>query len=323
MRSGAAADHRGYFHETVFYGSDDEFLGTVVPFLREGLEAGEPTFAALSETNEKLVRAATADMPGIAFLPGAIHARPASAIKEYRELLAGQVAAGATQIRIVGDVPHPGLGMPWDWWARYEAAANVAYADFPAWGLCPYDTRITPDEVLADVERTHPRVATPDGQHLDNNRYEEPASFLRRAFTRNELVEPAPPRIELLDPSPAAARHAVLDAAAVARLGRGDVDGMVVAVSEAVTNAITHGRPPVHVRVWAAAARMVVTVTDRGDGPQDPFAGLLPAPDRPFGGLGLWLAHQLCSHVALGTGPDGFTVRLVAGDPGTPPAWSG
>jgi hypothetical protein len=59
----------------------------------------------------------------------------------------------------------------------------------------------------------------------------------------------------------------------------------------------------------------VATVADRGDGPDDPFAGLLPVTDTRSGGLGLWLTHQLCSHVTLDTTDDGFTIGLVVGTP--------
>ena len=55
--------------------------------------------------------------------------------------------------------------------------------------------------------------------------------------------------------------------------------------------------------------------SDRGDGPADPFAGLLPVTDTCSAGLGLWLTHQLCSHVTLDTTDDGFTIRLVVGTP--------
>jgi len=59
---------------------------------------------------------------------------------------------------------------------------------------------------------------------------------------------------------------------------------------------------------------LVVAVTDAGFGPLNPFVGLIPADDVPeaTGGLGLWLAHQMCSYVSLTRGPDGFTVRLLA-----------
>ncbi|HVE64810.1 MAG TPA: MEDS domain-containing protein, partial [Mycobacteriales bacterium] len=164
MRSGAVANHRGFLHETAFYGSNDEFLALVVPFLHGGVEAGEPTIVALRERNAELVRAAMHDTSNISFVasPGL---RPASVIKAYRDVLAALMARGAQRIRLVSDIP-PGTGLPWEWWARYEAAANHIFADFPLWALCPYDTRITPDDVLTDVARTHPHVATADGQHV-------------------------------------------------------------------------------------------------------------------------------------------------------------
>jgi hypothetical protein len=67
---------------------------------------------------------------------------------------------------VASEVPHPGVGAPWDGWARYEAAVNRAYAEFPLWGLCAYDTRITPGPVLDDVARTHPYFATADGPRI-------------------------------------------------------------------------------------------------------------------------------------------------------------
>ena len=80
-------------------------------------------------------------------------------------------------------------------------------------------------------------------------------------------------------------------------------------------NALIHGRPPVRFRLWSAPDRVVATVSDRGDGPADPFAGLLPVTDTCSAGLGLWLTHQLCSHVTLDTTDDGFTIRLIVGTP--------
>ena len=48
-------------------------------------------------------------------------------------------------------------------------------------------------------------------------------------------------------------------------------------------------------------------------GPRQPFAGYGPAhgDDLSHGGMGLWLARQLCDHVDILTGPDGVTVRLT------------
>jgi anti-sigma regulatory factor (Ser/Thr protein kinase) len=317
MRTGAADGHRGYFHEAGFYGSDDEFLDLVVPFVEGGIAAGEPTLLAFGEPNEKLVRDAMGEPEGLSYLRGsAQYARPAGAIKKYRDLLAEHVAGGAGQIRVAGDVPHPGIGVPWDWWARYEATVNHAYDDFPLWGLCPYDTRITPESVLDNVARTHPHLASPDGAHRVNEKFEDPIGFLGSLTPAGaDALESTRPFAELHDFTPAIARNAVLQAAAGTEVPANEVEDMLIAVSEAVANAYRHGLTPVRLRLWAGRDRLVVMVTDGGTGPADPFAGLVPVRASTSGGLGLWIVHQLCSRVTMTTGDDGFTLRMIVGKP--------
>lgn len=313
-RTGAAAGHVGYFHEAVYYASDDELLAVVVPFLLGGADEKEPTVVALGPEKTDLVRRALPAGAGVSFVSGAVYARPASAIRAFRALFAEHVADGAAQVRVVGEVPRPALGATWPWWARYESAVNHAYDEFPLWSLCLYDTRGTPSSVLADVARTHPRTALASGGHELSASYVPPVSFLSRwPSVPDDPVQTGPPLVTLVDPTPARARHAVrrVDPG----LAPDDVEELVIAVSEVVTNALLHGRPPVRVRFWAGADRIVVAVTDAGDGPRDPFAGLLPIGDAATGGLGLWITHQSCNHVAFGHGADGFTLRLTAGNP--------
>ncbi|MFC3504024.1 anti-sigma factor RsbA family regulatory protein [Micromonospora krabiensis] len=316
MRTGAATGHQGYYHEAVCYQSDDELLAVVLPFLRGGVEAGEPTFVALGERTAGLVRAALPAGTEVEYLPGGdVYARPTAAIRSYRKLLAAQVAAGAGQIRIIGELPRVAFGATFDWWARYESAINHAYDDFPLWSMCAYDTRTTPPHLLDEVARTHPRFATADGRHVPSPTYTDPPTYLREQRpARPDPLQARPPLIELTDPTAADARAAVH---AVDRgvLPSDDVDDLVVAVSETVTNALRHGVPPVRLRVWAGTDRIVVTVTDGGDGPKDPYAGLLPAGDGATGGLGLWITYQSCNHVCLHRDAHGFTLRLTAGNP--------
>lgn len=316
MRTGAAAGHHGYYHEAICYDSDEHLLAVVVPFLLDGVAAGEPTVVSLGPRNAALVRAALPAASGVSFLTGGdVYARPAAAIRSYRRMLTSFVADGAQQIRIIGELPVAALGATWDWWARYESAINHAYDDFPLWSMCAYDTRLTPAQVLEDVARTHPRVAMPDGNHIPSPSYTEPAVYLGE--DRGIALDPiqrTPPTIELTDPSPAQARRAVYDADR-GRLPIDDVDDLVVAVSETVGNALRHGRPPVRFRLWLGDDRLVVTVRDGGDGPKDPFAGLLPANNGSEGGLGLWITYQSCNHVVMNRGPHGFTLRLTAGNP--------
>lgn len=315
MRTGVPAGRSGYFHEAVNYASDEELLAVVLRFLLDGVAAGEPTIVALCEPNAALVRDALGDDTPVVFHSGGdLYARPAGAIRAYRDLFAKHMADGAEQIRVVGELPPDALGVTWDWWARYESAINDAYDEFPLWSLCAYDTRTTPADVLADVARTHPNVATPGDRHLTSADYLEPGLFLRHDRpVAPDPLQLTPPAVELVNPAPAAARAALAKVAGV--LAAEVLGDLRIAVTETVTNAMSHGVPPIVVRAWAGPDRVVVTVTDRGKGPADPFAGLRAAAHAPTGGLGLWLTHQLCDHVAMSLTADGFTVRMISGNP--------
>jgi len=310
---------QGYVHETAFYGSDDDLLAVTVPFLEGGLAAGDATVVAFGGDNADLVRHAMPDADGLMFLTGREqYARPSVTIARYRQLLADLVEGGAPRIRIVGDVPHPGVGVPWEAWSCYEAAVNHVLAEHPLWGLCPYDTRTAPDDVLLDACRTHPYVATPDGRHHVNELYEEPTRFLAsRTPPPPDALEQRPPAVSLVQPTAAEARHAVADLALRSFLDSVAIENLVVGVSETVANALLYGVPPVEVRAWAVPDRLLVTVTDHGPGPEDPYVGLVPRrpPDACHGGLGMWIANQLCDQVTLVREPGRFTVRLVAGRP--------
>jgi anti-sigma regulatory factor (Ser/Thr protein kinase) len=321
VRTGAPAGHGGYFHEALLYDSDEELLAVALPFVQEGVAAGEPVVVALGDRSAALVQAALGDTAGVAVeVDGGRaavgrYANPVDALSFYRETFTQHAAAGVGQVRVLGETPHPGLGQPWEWWARYEATVNHAFAAFPVWGLCPYDLRRTSAAVVEDVTRSHPYLAAADGAHRDNPCYRDPAQFLTgRAPAVLDPLLAHPARGALLDPTPAVARAAVRDIAAATALVRARVEDMVLAVNEAVTNATCHGRRPARLRIWAALERLVAAVTDRGPGPTDPYAGLLPTPPTA-GGRGLWMIYRLCSHVTFHRDEQGFTLGLVAGRP--------
>jgi anti-sigma regulatory factor (Ser/Thr protein kinase) len=226
---------------------------------------------------------------------------------------------GAGQIRIAGEVPHPGNGGRFEGWDRYESAVNLVWQDFPVWGRCLYDTATTPAPVVEVVERTHPRIVFPSGDRRESHCYQDALVFEGLPYALDPL-EDSSPLVELISRPAADARQAL------ARIARGRVPDMalhdlLIGVTEAVTNAQRYGRPPATVRIWAASGRIVVTVHDTGRGPADRLAGLIPAPTSDRGlGLGLWVMHQLDIDVALHA-DNGFTVRLRhLPDPSAPTA---
>ena len=315
MRTGAARGQVGHFHEAGFYSSDAEFAALIVPFAEEGIAAGEPVIIGYDDRKSRLVRSWLTDPSAVEFIGGkSLYATPARAIATYRRLFEFHVAMGAQKIRIAGDVPHPGNGGRFEGWDRYESAVNIVWQEFPVWGRCLYDTATAPPAVLDIVERTHPRIVSPAGDRRASDRYQDVLVFNGLPYVPDPLEDCAP-TIELVNRPAAEARHAL------ARIGPGRIpattlDDLLIGVSEAVSNAHRHGRPPATVRIWATPGRIVVTVHDTGRGPADHLAGLVPAPgnisDRRLG-LGLWAMHQLDIDVALRHADDGFTVRLRSG----------
>lgn len=311
MRSGAATGHRGLFHETATYGSDVELLDLVVPFVEEGVAAGEPVLLALDEPKADLCRGALGPLPGVTYVGGAERdARPATTLRTHLDAFSTLLGRGAAQVRVAGEVPHPGSGSPWGPWARYEAAVNRAFADLPVWGLCPYDTRTAPPEVLDDALCTHPFVASVAGHHRENDRYLAPEAFVGRL--PGPALPATPPQVVLVDPSVGDARRAAGDGAVAAGLSFEGRDAVRLATSEVVTNALRHGEGPVRVEVWHAAGRTEVVVSDAGPGPDDPLLGLLrPRRSPDQGGFGLWITHQLCDEVEAGVVDGRYVVRMA------------
>jgi DcmR-like sensory protein len=140
MRTGAARGHAGHFHEAGFYGSDTEFRALIVPFAEEGIAAGEPVIIGYDSRKNALVRSCLTDPSAVTFLADSgVYATPARAIAAYRRLFEFHVAQGAGQIRITGELPHPGNG-----WDRYEAAVNTVWQDFPVWACACMTPRSCP-----------------------------------------------------------------------------------------------------------------------------------------------------------------------------------
>jgi anti-sigma regulatory factor (Ser/Thr protein kinase) len=303
----------GRFHEVGFYRSDAEFRALIVPFVEEGVAAGQPVIIGYDDRKASLLRSWLCDPAAVTFIAdNSLYATPARTIDSYWRMFEDLTAAGATQIRIAGDVPHEGNGRRFAGWDRYESAINTVWDQFPVWSRCLYDAATAAPRVLDTAARTHPRIVLPSGQYETSRRYQEAADFQPLPPDPDPL-ERSVPAIEMSDPSVAQIRHAVTS------IGGGQVpqtalEDLEIGASEAVGNARRHGRPPVTVRIWAASGRILVHVHDTGPGPGDPLAGLVPAWSRPgLHGAELWLIHMLDLDAAMIRSRDGFTIRLAAG----------
>jgi serine/threonine-protein kinase RsbW len=109
--------------------------------------------------------------------------------------------------------------------------------------------------------------------------------------------------------SVAAARTALAEFAADAGASDDQVDGVRLAASEAVTNAVLHAYRggPGQIQVTAALAEreLWILVSDEGGGMQ-------PRADRPGLGLGLGLISQVCDDMAIvPRSAGGIEVRIL------------
>ena len=85
MRTGAARGHVGNFHEAGFYSSDREFLDLMVPFINDGLDAGDPVLVGHDPRKCDLLRAALPrSSRSISPSTQASTPPPARAIEAYR-----------------------------------------------------------------------------------------------------------------------------------------------------------------------------------------------------------------------------------------------
>jgi anti-sigma regulatory factor (Ser/Thr protein kinase) len=314
------ADHarpasNGYQHDLLLHRSADELAALVVPFLRAGLADGDAAVVVARVETAAVLTDALADDDRVAVLDaGDIYRqRTPAALTAFRRL-AGQQAPEGGRLRVVGETDFGSTPREWMEWQRYEAVINEALRDEPLWGLCVYDTSRLPDEVVEAGLRTHPYLVTPDGRQV-NPAYEEPAEFLRSLPVPAEPLEQTPPLLQVDDVSDfSGLRHTVAEHLYALGGTPDAMDDLHLAIDEMSSNAVRHGGPPVRLRLWASADRVVCTISDHGPGMDDPFAGYGPAhgADLSRGGMGLWLARQLCDHVdVIDDGDTGLTVRLT------------
>ena len=308
--------HAAHGHVAAVVESTDELLATAVPYLEDGLRAGDLTALSCDQETTELLRAelgaagrALVSDPRISLR---CSTRAPDAFGALRKLLQQAEQTRTGRMRLFG-APWFGAA-PRDWreGARFESAANVVMGGLHLDVLCCYDASALPAEVLDAARRTHPRMLHA-GEVVQNSDFQRPGRFLRELPLPRESMEAGPP-VYAVDGAPTLAdlRHQLAAVLAHQVPDREQREDLHLAVSEIAANAFRHGVRPVSARVWASDDWIVCTITDHGRGLVDPLAGFRPAhgDDLSRGGMGLWLARKLWDHVDLLHGPQGFTVRL-------------
>jgi anti-sigma regulatory factor (Ser/Thr protein kinase) len=310
-RPGRYRTHDGYRHEAFFWDGDDQFIAGTVPFIREGLEAGEPVMVAVTGPRIEVLREALAeDAAKVRFVDMArLGANPARIIPAWR--LFTDEHPGR---------PVRGIGEP-IWRGRrleelaecqmHEALLNLAVdTETPLWLMCPYDTGTLPADVVAEAHRSHPVVLDVE-THRGSTTYGG-VHYIGKMFK----AKLPPTHVHVVvshrtfgDDDFATVRADVRAHASSAGLSAEQTDDLVLGVHEVAVNSVRHGRGTSELRIWEEHHALVCEV--RGTGRiANPMDGRLPTASEDEPGHCLWMAHQLCDLVQVRSGKTGTTVRI-------------
>jgi anti-sigma regulatory factor (Ser/Thr protein kinase) len=296
-------------HRLLEYGSDEEFVAGVAPFVLEGLRVGEPALLVASPRNLVAMREVVGTRAGerVRFADsdgwgsGNVPARVLAVEWAVRKLL-----ATAVRCRVVEEFTWRGAAQRKQW-CRHEAATNLLNTSSQVSMLCAADTRANTGAFLDDLRRTHPLLA-PDRR---NPRFVEPWTYL--AHLDDDSYRPAPPDADtsttVADTDLGALRQRVTAEAQAAGLGEYQRQCLALAATEIVANALHHGGTVATVMTWAEGSSFCCEVSDAGPGIADPVAVYRP-PEPARGRCGLWLARTFCDDLRIVTSPAGTTVRM-------------
>jgi len=301
----AEVEH-GFLHAAAFYDNLDSWVDLVVPFVRDGVRAGEPVLVAELPAQLAALEQALGDEADAVALVDMIDVgkNPACIIPVWREFVdrhPGQPVRG------VGEPAWSGRReVEFEECRLHEALLNVAFDGAGTFRLlCPYDVSRLTSDVVAGAMRTHPdlgahpRHATYDAHDHAHDVFARPLSA---APDTAQVIRFGANDLSLL-------RTGVRFISEGARLPSEVTEDLVLAVHELACNSIEHAGGQGVLRAWAMPDSLVLEVTDTGV-IDDPLVGREPALDVSESGRGIWMANHLCDLVQVRSSEAGTTVRL-------------
>jgi len=167
-------------HRVLTYASDEEYLAAAIPFLDEGVERSDCVLAVTTKMQAELLRDRLEDRADqVEFADSADWYRsPNVALTGYRAFMTEKRKAGASWIRIIGEIRVKGRSdSEIAAWSRYETIINLAFAASPATIVCTYDARAWPEQAITEARLTHPEAAR-GAVATANPEYRDPEDFL-------------------------------------------------------------------------------------------------------------------------------------------------
>ncbi|KAA2258127.1 sensor histidine kinase [Solihabitans fulvus] len=301
-------------HPALLYRGPAEYLAGTVPFVLDGLAAGQPVAVVVPPGNLTLLRSHLGDAAERVLMIDMTEAG-----RNPGRIIPGVLRAFADKhdgvhVRIIGEpVWASRSASEYPACAQHEALINLAFKDRDVSILCPYDAVALDAVAIADAFRTHPMLLDTDGSRTS------PDYAPDRVLADYNEPLPVPPTAAtcLVRPNDFVSLRRFAVAQAASRGMVGDrLDDLLLAVTELATNSAevvldaARRDDPVTMAFWAKDRHLVC----QAHGPgvlRDPLAGRRPISVHQFRGRGLLLVNQLADLVRVHTGPDSTTVRVL------------
>lgn len=153
-------------HLATFHSSDAGGLRLTVPFFADGLRAGQPCFLVAADPLLQRYQDALAEQDGVnltaamnsgQFTVVSFEGTAEQALALWERLFARALSAGATKIRVVGEmVSERTMFTSEDEMLRYEESFEVMFKRYPGVVLCQYDVRAFGGSSILRALKAHP-----------------------------------------------------------------------------------------------------------------------------------------------------------------------
>jgi len=304
--------HSGYQHEAFLHRGDDTFLAGTLPFVRDGVERGQPVLVAVVEPRLKLLRQALGGVTVVEFVDVAkLGGNPARLIPRLRRF----VDEHSGEHRPVRGVVEP------IWAGRrpeevvecqlHEALLNVAVdPDTPLWLTCTYDADALAADVLAAAHRSHPTLVGDEAGYRGSTTYGG-LHHVDELF-RTGLPEPAviADRLGFRTGALDDVRTLVMRRSAEAGLGASRVSRLAAAVAQVATHSVAAGGGSGVLRVWRESGTLTCEVSDHGY-VDDPLVGRHGTDHDDATDRAVRLANEVADLTQVRSTADGTVIRLL------------
>ncbi|WP_433246066.1 anti-sigma factor RsbA family regulatory protein [Streptosporangium sp. CA-135522] len=296
-----------FVHPALFYRGIRQYLDGTVPFVREGLAAGEPVAVAVPPWNMEPLRAELGESASeVRFLDMTQAGRnPGRIIPSVLCAFADLHPKG--RVRIIGEPIWPDRSTTeYPACVQHEALINLAFTGRAVTILCPYDLDGLTPSILKDAELTHPVLMDGSGPRTSSDYAPE---RVIQDYNR-PLPDPADAAAFGFDDGPLVrVRDFVAEHAVRMGLSGERLEDLRLIASELAANSLDYGGGSGTVRIWSENGQVVMDVSDAGH-ILDPLAGRRPVDARQRGSRGLLVTNLLSDLVRIHTHQGGTTVRV-------------